>query len=61
MKDPTLSRGVSSKNTTAVDLFDTEDMNEVNGIMIWDGEDPFDHPENESGLNNSNISDEDDE
>ena len=42
MKDPTLSRGVSSKNTTAVDLFDTEDMNEVNGIMIWDGEDPYD-------------------
>ena len=38
--DPTLSRGVSSRKTT-VDLFDTEDIGEVDGIMIWDGEDPY--------------------
>ena len=42
MLDPTIARGISSKNTTAVDLFDTDDMKEVGGIMIWDGEDPFD-------------------
>jgi DNA gyrase/topoisomerase IV subunit A len=45
MKDPTLERGVSSKRT-AIDLFDTEDFEEINGIMVWDGEDPFDKEEN---------------
>ena len=39
-KDPTISRGVGSKKATA-DLFDTEDIGEVNGITIWDGEDPY--------------------
>jgi hypothetical protein len=41
MKDPTLARGVSSKKN-AVSLFDSEDLTEVNGILIWDGEDPYD-------------------
>lgn len=41
MKDPTLARGISSKKGES-SLFDTEDMTEVNGVMIWDGEDPFD-------------------
>ena len=46
MKDPTLARGISSKNTTAVNLFDTDDMKmDSSGIMIWDGEDPFDQIE----------------
>ena len=39
--DPTLSRGVSSKKTN-VDLFDTEDIAEVDGIIVWSGEDPYD-------------------
>ena len=39
-KDPTIARGISSKKTT-IDLFDTEDIEEVNGITIWDGEDPY--------------------
>jgi len=38
--DPTLQRGVSSRKTT-VDLFDTEDIGEIDGITIWDGEDPY--------------------
>jgi hypothetical protein len=38
--DPTLTRGISSKKTT-IDLFDTEDIEEIHGITIWDGEDPF--------------------
>jgi hypothetical protein len=41
MKDPTLARGVSSKKN-AVSLFDSEDLTEVNGVLIWDGEDPYD-------------------
>jgi hypothetical protein len=40
-KDPTIARGISSKKTT-VNLFDAEDLTEVNGVIIWDGEDPFD-------------------
>ena len=40
-KDPTLARGISSKKN-AVNLFDSEDLTEVNGVLIWDGEDPFD-------------------
>ena len=41
MKDPTLERGISSKKMS-VDLFDIEDISEVDGITIWDGGDPFD-------------------
>jgi len=41
LKDPTLARGVGSKKNT-VDLFDAEDLTEINGVVIWDGEDPFD-------------------
>ena len=38
--DPTIKRGISSKKTS-IDLFEGEDMSEINGIEIWDGEDPF--------------------
>lgn len=38
--DPTIIRGISSKKTT-IDLFEGEDMSEINGIEVWDGEDPF--------------------
>jgi len=38
--DPTKSRGIASKKMTT-DLFDAEDISEVNGITIWDGEDLF--------------------
>jgi hypothetical protein len=38
--DPTIKRGISSKKTN-IDLFEGEDMSEINGIEIWDGEDPF--------------------
>lgn len=41
VKDPTLARGISSKKSV-VNLFDAEDLTEVNGVIIWDGEDPFD-------------------
>jgi len=39
-EDPTLKRGISSRKTT-VDLFNTEDLEEYQGIAIWTGEDPF--------------------
>ena len=42
--DPTLKRGISSKKTS-VDLFDAEDITEDNGIVVWDGEDPFEKVE----------------
>ena len=43
-KDPTLVRGVSSKKTSA-DLFDIEDVNEIDGIYVWGGEDIFEKEE----------------
>ena len=39
-KDPTAKRGISSKKST-IDLFAPEDLTEDNGIVIWDGEDPY--------------------
>ncbi len=42
--DPTLQRGVSSKKST-VDLFDTDDLNEYQGITIWEGDDIYDKRE----------------
>ena len=42
--DPTLSRGVSSKKTN-IDLFETDDVEEVDGMFIWDGADVFDEDE----------------
>lgn len=38
--DPTLVRGVSSKKTSA-DLFDIEDVKEIDGIYVWGGEDIY--------------------
>lgn len=43
-KDPTKDRGVSSKKSS-VDLFDIEDVQEVDGIFIWDGDDIFEKEE----------------
>ena len=37
-KDPTLARSISSKKVDA-DLFDIEDIKEIDGIYIWYGED----------------------
>ena len=47
--DPTKSRGISSKKTT-VDLFDGEDISEVDGITIWDGEDIYEDAKIEEDL-----------
>jgi len=38
--DPTLERGVGSKKNI-IDLFDTDDVEEVDGMMIWSGDDVF--------------------
>lgn len=38
--DPTLARGISSQKSN-IDLFDEEDIGEIDGISIWDGEDPY--------------------
>lgn len=38
--DPTLERGIGSKKT-AVNLFETDDVEEIDGIMIWNGEDVY--------------------
>jgi len=45
-KDPTLKRGISSKKSNQ-DLFDIEDVKEVDGIYIWSGEDVFESEEEE--------------
>lgn len=38
MVDPTVGRGVRSNKST-VDLFETEDMTEIDGIAVWMGDD----------------------
>lgn len=38
--DPTIERGVGSKKNI-IDLFDTDDVEEVDGMMIWSGDDVF--------------------
>ena len=43
--DPTQKRGISSKKTTA-DLFDTDDLEEHQGITIWSGDDVFEDIDN---------------
>lgn len=45
-KDPTAKRGISSKKSLA-NLFDSDDVDEVNGIWVWDGEDVFDEKKKE--------------
>lgn len=37
MQDPTLKRGLSSKRKN-IDLFDVNDIKEINGICIWEGD-----------------------
>ena len=39
--DPTLARGVTSKKVT-VDLFDTEDIQIIDEITVWSGNDVYD-------------------
>jgi len=39
VKDPTIERGIGSKKTGSVNLFDTDDMEEIDGIIVWDGAD----------------------
>jgi len=39
-KDPTIKRGITSKKVST-NLFNTEDLSEINGIYIWNGEDVF--------------------
>jgi len=43
-KDTTLERSISSKKRIA-DLFDTEDVEEINGLTIWNGDDAYDNDE----------------
>lgn len=43
-KDPTLERGVGSKKNI-VNLFDIEDIEVINDIVIWDGNDIYDETE----------------
>ena len=38
--DPTIERGIGSKKTI-IDLFDTDDVEEVDGMTVWDGDDVF--------------------
>ena len=46
--DPTLERGIGSKKVAA-NLFDTTDVEEIDGIVIWDGDDVYSE---ESQINN---------
>lgn len=39
--DPTLNRSIKSKRTLS-NLFDDEDMSEIDGYMVWNGEDVYD-------------------
>jgi len=38
--DPTIERGISSKKTN-INLFETNDVDEIDGILIWNGEDVY--------------------
>ena len=38
--DPTIERGIGSKKTI-IDLFDTDDVEEVDGMIVWNGDDVF--------------------
>ena len=42
--DPTIERGIGSKKLS-INLFDTDDIEEVDGIVIWDGDDVFEEDE----------------
>jgi len=47
--DPTQTRGVISKRSS-IDLLEGEDIGEINGIEIWDGEDPYGNVEEEEEI-----------
>jgi DNA gyrase/topoisomerase IV subunit A len=40
VSDPTVNRSIQSKRTTT-NLFDDDDVTEINGFMVWDGEDVY--------------------
>ena len=40
IEDPTIERGVGSKKNV-VDLFDTNDLEEIDGMMVWNGDDVY--------------------
>lgn len=42
LKDPTLERGISSRNTSNMNLFESNDVEEKDGIYIWNGTDMYD-------------------
>ena len=45
-EDPTLKRGIVSRKT-AISLFESNDMEELNGIMVWNGGDVYDKPKDD--------------
>jgi DNA gyrase/topoisomerase IV subunit A len=45
LKDPTLKRGISSK-TNVVNLFNTDDIEIIDGISVWNSTDILEEPEN---------------
>ena len=47
--DPTKSRGISSKRRN-FDLFDAEDISEIDGVLVWNGDDLFEEPRIEEDL-----------
>lgn len=46
-EDPTLNKGVSSRNTSTMSLFESDDIEEKNGIYIWNGTDMYDKEHDE--------------
>ena len=46
-KDPTLKKGITSKKNNT-DLFDVDDISEVNGVFIWNGEDMCENEPNDN-------------
>jgi hypothetical protein len=47
--DPTIARGISSKHITT-NLFEAEDLENVDDIVIWDGEDVYEEAENSQNI-----------
>jgi len=47
--DPTKSRGISSKRRN-FNLFDAEDISEIDGVLVWNGDDLFEEPQMEEDL-----------
>jgi DNA gyrase/topoisomerase IV subunit A len=52
--DPTIKRGISSKRVT-INLFETSDLDSIENIAIWDGDDIYDE-EIKNGQNTLDVS-----